>query len=331
MSRRPAAVVAVPTPADFSFVAVVAAHGWHQLAPYRFDDATRTLRATWRLAGRPLGLVFEEDDGALKATPSRRLFPLEAALLAKRVRYAFALDAPASDLHRVCRREASLRWIATRRLGRFLRGEDVFEDALKTLLTTNCTWTQTRAMVRNLVAVAGAPAADAEGPAFPSPEAVMALGERRLVAEAKTGYRARAALELAERAVDGGLDDLPTRAPEEARAEILGWRGFGPYAASALLQLFGTNAEPVVDSWALAQARKLGIGGRRPTAAHLRRHYARYGPEAARVAWFDLNRDHYAEWPPRFTTPDAAPAKAVSAAGASAPPKRSSGARARRR
>jgi 3-methyladenine DNA glycosylase/8-oxoguanine DNA glycosylase len=309
VNRRAAAPskteVAVEAPSDFSLLAVVASHGWYQLAPYDYRPDQKTLRTTWRLgAAAPVSVALRQEKAAVVAHADRRLGAEEVLQLAGRVRYALSLDAEVARFHRVCRREPRLRWIASRKLGRFLRGEDLFEDALKTLLTTNCTWTQTKGMVRRLVDAAGSPTTGDGGRAFPTPDAVTALGARGFADVVKAGYRGPAALELAERAEAGEVERLLDLEPAAARATILSWRGFGPYAASSLLHLLGANDQPVVDSWALAQAKKHAIGGRKPSAATIRRHYADYGAEAARVAWFDLNRDHYAAWPPRFTRPD---------------------------
>jgi 3-methyladenine DNA glycosylase/8-oxoguanine DNA glycosylase len=296
--------VVVKTPPKFSWTATIAAHGWYQLAPYRFDRAENRLHATWRgVDAAPLGVVLAPGDGVLRATPDRPIGDQAREKLKEVVRYAFALDVDLSGLHRVCRKEPPLRWIARRGYGRLLRGEDVFEDALKTLLTTNCTWAQTRAMVERLVATSGRPAPGSGVRAFPRPEDVLRAGVGKLRDVVRVGYRAEAAAELADRARKDGLLATFQKDPSEARREILAWRGFGPYAASSLLQLWGRNEEVVVDTWAMAQARKHWFQGRACTPAQVRKLYARFGAEAGRVAWFDLNREHFAAVPSPFSAP----------------------------
>jgi 3-methyladenine DNA glycosylase/8-oxoguanine DNA glycosylase len=293
VSRAPAPVV-LAAPPGYSLAATIAAHGWYRLAPYRYDDDADALSTTWDLGGAaPVDVALDARDGEVVLTPGRALSAAERKALAARAAYALAFDADVSDLHRLCRAEPRLRWIARRGMGRLLRGGDLFEDALKTLLTTNCTWTQTIAMVGRVVSLAGTPAPRSGNRAFPTPAAVRALGARGLAEEVKVGYRARAVLELCDRAEGGDLSALPTLAPTAARKAIRGWFGFGPYAAASLLQLLGRNDEVVVDSWAVAQAKKHYFAGKRCTPAAIRKLYARYGAEAARVAWFDLNREHF--------------------------------------
>ncbi len=289
-----AAAIRAAAPDGFSFAATVQSHGWRNLAPYAFDDATGTLAVVWRLQNdAPVGLELREVAGGISARPNRALTAGERTAVLARIRYAFAFDADTSGLHAMCRREPHLRWIARRGMGRLLRGEDLFEDALKTLLTTNCTWTQTIAMTRRLVDVCGPVDSKSGGRAFPSPRAVLAAGAALLDAEVRLGYRTRAAIELAELAAEDGLAAVLAEDPPAARKRIRSWFGFGPYAAASLLQVLGRNDEVVVDSWATAQARLHFFGGRKCTPAQIRRIYAPYGPEAARIAWFDLNREHF--------------------------------------
>ena len=295
-----AAAIRAAAPAGFSFAATVESHGWRNLAPYSFDEDTGRLHAVWRLSGGPpVGLELREVAGGVGARPNRALTAVERTAVLSRLRYAFSFDADTSGLHALCRRVPHLRWIARRGMGRLLRGEDLFEDALKTLLTTNCTWTQTIAMTRRLVDVCGTVDPQSGGRAFPSPEAVLVAGAAKLDADVRLGYRTRAALELAELASEGGLDPVLTEPPPAARKRIRSWFGFGPYAAASLLQVLGRNDEVVVDSWATAQAREHFFGGRRCTPAQIRRIYAPYGAEAGKIAWFDLNREHFGVRGPR--------------------------------
>src|SRR6185503_9316477 len=121
----------------------------------------------------------------------RPLAPRERAFAEARLGRMLHLDAPIDAFHRLCRADPSLRWIARLGLGRLLRSQDLWEDAMKTLLTTNCTWKQTVSMVARLVEGAG-PRAPSGARAFPSPDAVIAAGIRFLERDVKVGYRGRA-------------------------------------------------------------------------------------------------------------------------------------------
>jgi DNA-3-methyladenine glycosylase II len=70
-----------------------------------------------------------------------------------------------------------------------------------------------------------------------TPEAVVASGEAALRGIGVTRQKAGYLLDLAALITDGDLDleDLGQATPEEARAELLGLRGIGPWTADAYL------------------------------------------------------------------------------------------------
>src|SRR5262249_20215956 len=153
--------------------AVVASHGWYQLAPYRFDGATRSLATCLRLPGDRAVAVRLASAGPsrLAMETGERLSRGDQDFAEARGRRMLHLDAARGACHAVCRSEGRLRWIEKLGLGRLLRSQDLWEDALKTLLTTNCTWKQTVSMVNRLVEGLG-PRAPTGERAFPSPRAV---------------------------------------------------------------------------------------------------------------------------------------------------------------
>src|SRR5262249_7187042 len=147
--------------------------------------------------------------------------------LARRV---FSLDVDLSPFRAMVRREVVLRRGLERGAGRMLRAPSAFEDAVKMLLTTNCSWEATRGMVVRLIALCGA-----GGVAFPSPEAVARFSPSVLKAKVRCGYRAGALARFARRVASGKLDlslwENPDTPSSEVRDAILAEHGFGPYAA----------------------------------------------------------------------------------------------------
>jgi 3-methyladenine DNA glycosylase/8-oxoguanine DNA glycosylase len=132
-----------------------------------------------------------------------------------------------------------------------LRCATVFEDTVKTICTTNCSWRNTKLMVTNLCRMFGEPCkTDRESFTFPTPERLAAVSLDDLKA-AKLGFRARYILELARRVVDGDLDldawCLQTD-PDALRSSLLGVKGVGSYAANHLLMLLGHYGEIPCDS-----------------------------------------------------------------------------------
>jgi 3-methyladenine DNA glycosylase/8-oxoguanine DNA glycosylase len=140
--------------------------------------------------------------------------------------------------------------------GRILRSPTLFEDILKTILTTNTLWAATIRMDKNLVAQFGAAVPSDPGRhAFPTPQRLAETDEDTLRSATRLGYRAPYILELAQRAASGDLDlealkttHLPT---PELRKQLLAIKGVGPYAAANLLMLLGRYDFIPVDSWAM--------------------------------------------------------------------------------
>src|SRR4029453_19193558 len=113
---------------------------------------------------------------------------------------------------------------------------------VKTICTTNCTWSATKRMVHAIVEHLGerAPGAEQHGPwgrPFPTP-AAMAMTEGSFYKDvARTGYRGAYLQELA-RSVDEGRLDLEAFATAtaegvsdgELEARLLGLPGGGPDA-----------------------------------------------------------------------------------------------------
>ena len=181
-----------------------------------------------------------------------------------------------------------------------LRAPTLFEDAVKILFTTNCTWAATRGMVQRLIRLAGA-----GGEAFPDAAAVARNTPRTLASQVRCGYRA-AALSRFARRVDSGRLDLSRwesggLSSEELRKEIIAEHGFGPYAAEGLLRILGRHDYFALDSWVRQQYRRVYPGPVKKTDNAIARRYARYGAHRGLALWLDMTR-HWHEgegeaWP----------------------------------
>src|SRR6476646_9115113 len=97
------------------------------------------------------------------------------------VRHILRLDENLSPFYALAASDPELRW-ARAGAGRMTRCFTVFEDVVKTILTTNCAWSATVRMTHALVDQLGVPVEtpSADGTflkAFPTPEAMAAQGE----------------------------------------------------------------------------------------------------------------------------------------------------------
>jgi 3-methyladenine DNA glycosylase/8-oxoguanine DNA glycosylase len=292
--ETPAApTLSIPTPPDFDLAGVATAHGWHQLAPYSWSPEAAELGYTDAL---PSGAVFHlrlaQAPGAIEARVEPRPQAERLPELVRRLRWQLRLDEDLSEFAALCRADPALCEATRRSGGRLLRCPTLWEDVVKTILTTNTTWRQTRAMASRLVAELGAPLpTDPSLRAFPSPSAVAGAGEGHLQERTRLGYRAAFVARLARDLRAGELDleglkraDLPTA---ELRRRLLALPGVGPYAAATLCMLLGRYDELAVDTELRAHVRRKYFGGAAATEAEMREVYARWGRWRYLAYWFD--------------------------------------------
>ncbi len=214
------------------------------------------------------------------------------------LRRVLDLRAELSSFHALCAGDPRFAWIARRGAGRVLRAPTLFEDAVKVLATTNCTWGLTKVMVGNLIARYG------NGGAFPPPAFVAGLSARELE-KLKLGYRAPYLAAFADRVASGALDlahweDL-ARPDADVEKEIRAEKGFGPYAADTLGRLLGRHGKLGLDSWSRKKVSALRFRGRRVSDARVAKVYAPFGAHAGLAFWLDVTRDWHEEkerlWP----------------------------------
>jgi 3-methyladenine DNA glycosylase/8-oxoguanine DNA glycosylase len=166
--------------------------------------------------------------------------------------------------------------------GRVLRCPSLFEDVVKTILTTNTLWAATRRMTANLVDQYGDPLpADPARRAFPTPGRLARTTEARLRSKTRLGYRAPYVLELARAIASGKLDlealkdeALPTA---DLRKRLLAIKGVGNYAAANLLILLGRYDFLPVDSWALKMVSQEWHDGKPVGPAEVEAAFERWG------------------------------------------------------
>jgi len=275
----------------FRFLSVVKSHGWTQLAPFVFDEETTTLSYTDRLSN---GLVLEyriteSEDGV--SVKTGKLTKTEQAEASDRITWMLGLDMNFSAFYAASRREPKLVHAEKLARGRVLRSPTLFEDVVKTILTTNTLWAATKRMNVNLIDQFG-PALDGqtEKRAFPNPAEIAASSPEVLREAVRVGYRAPAIHELAVRVANGELDleSLKTSAQPtlELRKELLKIKGVGPYAAANLLMILGRGDFIPVDSWALKLVSHEWYDGEPVTPKQVEQHFEDWGEFKGLAYWF---------------------------------------------
>ena len=285
----------------FDFWRTAFSHGWCALPPFSHDPDRRELRRVFTLPGTLTASCTMNAGGRgvrVRAEWSRDPDAGARTDLTGQIRTCLRMDEDFTEFHREAQRYPPFRWIAACGAGRMLRSPGVFEDALKMICTTNCTWGLTTLMVSNLVASAGSSAGNA-GTAFPSPAAVAGMTESFLRKEVKAGYRSPFILALAERVASGSLDIESWRtSPLSTPAlfdEMKTVRGIGPYAAGNLLKLAGRYDYLGLDSWVRVKYFELHRAGRRVKDSTIERDYEEFGKWRGLFFWLEMTRDWHGD------------------------------------
>lgn len=277
--------------APFNFLSAVNSHGWVSLAPFQFDKATATLTYADRLSnGRLLEYRISEEPPGVRVQTDGSLTQAERDEVAARVAWMLGLDMDFSAFYALAREEPKLAHVEKTARGRVLRSPTLFEDVVKTILTTNTLWGATKRMNLNLIASYGDPLPATDKRAFPAPEQIAAARPEELKDVARLGYRAPYVHELAVRVASGELaleslkhSDLPTL---ELRKELLKIKGVGAYAAANLLMLLGRYDFLPLDSWALKLVSHEWYDGAPVGAAEVEAAFEKWGQFKGLAYWF---------------------------------------------
>jgi 3-methyladenine DNA glycosylase/8-oxoguanine DNA glycosylase len=270
---------------------VVHSHGWVQLAPFSLGSEPDALHYVDRLStGRVVELSVQEAPGGVSVTVDAALSPVEAAEVEARATWMLGLDQDLSDFHAAARGEPRLAQAAGQARGRVLRSPSLFEDVVKTILTTNTAWGGTIRMNEALVQRYGEPLPSDPGRrAVPAPQRLAEADPGDLRTAAKLGYRAPYVHQLARAVAEGDLDlealksvDLPTA---EVRQALLGIKGIGDYAAANLLMILGRYDYIPVDSWACKMVSQEWYGGQPVGRAEVEAAFADWGPWKGLAYW----------------------------------------------
>jgi 3-methyladenine DNA glycosylase/8-oxoguanine DNA glycosylase len=276
----------------FSLSAVVRSHGWIRLAPFSEVSQTGGLARVEQLdSGRVVEMLIQEVDGGVSVEVADGLTGTEQDETTRKVTWMVGLDQEFSDFYTLVKQEPKLAHVDARAQGRILRSPTLFEDTIKTILTTNTSWAGTIRMVESLISGFGsALPAESTRRAFPRPDQLAAADEGALRTQARLGYRAPYVLELARSVAIGSLDletfkqaDIPT---SQLRERLLAIKGVGEYAMANLLMLLGRYDFVPVDSWALKLVSHEWHGGEPVGRAEVEAAFERWGEWKGLAYWF---------------------------------------------
>ncbi len=279
------------SPTTFDLPAVVRSHGWIQMTPFGETDDHGLSYVIQLSTGKVLRFEVHEDEDGLRVEAGAGITKSEQAELTRTITWMLALDQDFAEFYKLAEAEPRLAKMVSRQAGRVLRSPSLFEDVVRTMLTTNTLWKHTLRMCREVTSRYGEPLpADPEQHAFPSPARLAQVDEPTLREECRMGYRAPYVSELAERVASGALDlealKHSTISTVELRKELMTIKGVGGYAAANLLMLLGRYDYVPVDSWALKMVSNEFFGGEKVTPKQVLSTFERWGKWQGLAYWF---------------------------------------------
>lgn len=275
----------------FSLAPVVLSHGWIRLLPFNEEPDHGGMSYIDQLSsGKVVELNVSEIPGGVTVDTSSDLSSTEQEEVSQKVSWMLGLEQDFSVFYALAVKEPKLAHVVSKASGRMLRSPTLFEDVIKTILTTNTLWAATKRMCANLVNQFGASLPDdPERKAFPTPASLAATTESDLREETRLGYRAPYVLALGEQVASGQLDlealkeaDLPT---PELRKRLLKIKGVGPYAAATLLMLLGRYDDIPIDTWAFKLVSHEWYSGEPVGPAEVKAHFESWGEWKGLAYW----------------------------------------------
>jgi N-glycosylase/DNA lyase len=285
----------IRTPTDFNFYRTVLSHGWCELLPFELD------RENWKLTrvldldrGKPVSVQVSARKGGLKILGSRQVNDRAAQKIIRDVRHMFRLDDDLNHFYQITSTEPEFAWIAEQGAGRLLRSPTVFEDLVKMICTTNCSWALTEKMVSNLVNELGT-ASDDGRKSFPTAEVMAQQSTAFYRDRIRSGYRAPYLNELAQRVAAHELDVESWLSSDASLTDLMkemkSVKGVGNYAAENLLKLIGRYDGLALDSWTRAKFAQTRNQGRVANDKKILRFYARFNAWRGLALWCDMTRE----------------------------------------
>src|SRR5207237_8046097 len=198
--------------------------------------------------------------------------------------------------------DTAFAWISEQGAGRLLRSPTVYEDLVKMICTTNCSWALSEQKVAALVNERETKSDDGRK-SFPTAKVMAEQSVAFYRDKIRSGYRAPYLKELAQRVASAELTVeswLTNAGPlPDLIKEMKSVKGVGNYAAENLLKLIGRYDGLAVDTWTRAQFARIRNNGRAANDKKIGRYYARFNTWRGLALWCDmtshwLDRDNVA-------------------------------------
>ena len=291
------------TPKIFSFKSTLYSHGWTDLRPFQLIE--NPLELTYCVKNLKNSInhlsITDSGDHHLEITVENKLNDQQETQIKNFVKRIFRLDEDYEPFYALAEKSKEFLWVVKYSAGRLLRCGNLWEDMVKMLCTTNCTWRLTQIMTENLVTKLGDKTKLQKSGqtvyTFPEPNNIASQTEKYLRNEIKMGYRAPYLLEFAGEVEKGTIDldqfEDNSLSSTDLYKKMRQIKGFGDYAVSNLLKLLGRYDNMGADSWSSQKFSQKYTNGKPVDSKKIQSHYKKYGKWAGLFFWMDVTEDWY--------------------------------------
>jgi len=247
---------------NFSLRKTVLSHGWINLPPYKYDYENNILIRTEFVNSNLMELFISQKDNYIrvKVKSKVKLDNFTKNEIKKKIQNIFQLNIDLNEFRTLAKKSNKkiFRYLNAGG-GRFLTGLSLFEDVVKTLLTTNTTWNQTVNMTQNFISqfnkikyktpmICG----------FPTYCEFKRIKPIKVIKGLRLGYRNEYLINIINKFLEkeGFVNDDKLTIANELKKV----KGLGRYSIAHIKCLMGIFDEIPIDSEVIKYAKLKGIG-----------------------------------------------------------------------
>ncbi|BBO92892.1 hypothetical protein [Desulfosarcina ovata] len=270
----------IKCPDNYSLDMTCHVHGWKNLAPFEWHVGDQSLSFSCYALDTPIDLRLwqKQDYIEIRVESDSTLSPSEVEQIFALINRSLGLEVRTEALLEIADKVgAEYVALVKNGAGRMLRSPSLWEDASKTLFTTNCTWALTKHMCHAVCSAKFSRPTPNNRYPFPKPEIFKDLEPNEIENLMPIGYRSHYFINLAKRfSQDSRLDGIEMNGYDfnSAYKIVASLNGFGPYASNHLMILCGYFDEVPIDTVVISYL-KNNYRVRKPEA-FIRRHYKKW-------------------------------------------------------
>jgi 3-methyladenine DNA glycosylase/8-oxoguanine DNA glycosylase len=253
-------------------------HGWKNLTPFLWDSKQKTLNFVVGINGNSIDVLVKQNLDLLKielqSVDSIESHSME--LVDAMLHRSLGLDVCVTELIEVASQVGQdyVNLIKSG-AGRMLRSPTLWEDAAKTLFTTNCSWGLTKKICASVCSSQFSAISPSGKFPFPEPITFVDYEADALKKKIPIGYRSTYFISLARNFSTINFLKSLDKPFDQTQNNIESLKGFGAYASNHLLLLMGKFDSIPIDTVVTSYLKK-NHRVRKPES-FINRHYKKWG------------------------------------------------------